>query len=158
MNHLLHLLQKHKIFVVAFSVISVFLLINLPSKEVNPIREYETYYIHKSNGELITLHLEESTTHSEMNLGLMYRENLPPAHGMIFIFSNPQKTSFWMKNTYVSLDIIMIDENGIIKEIHPNQPPHSQRQILSRSLVKYVVELQAGESKTLGISIGDTLE
>ncbi len=152
-------LKKYKVFVIAFSVIFVFLLINLPSTTAkNPIREYKQFYIQKRDGELVTLYLEESLTRDQMNLGLMYRENLPPKHGMIFIFPNPEKVSFWMKNTYISLDIIMLDQDGIVKEIHTKQTPRSRKATNSRSLIKYVIELKAGETTSLGITVGDILD
>ncbi len=152
-------LKKYKVFVIAFSIIFVFLLINLPSTTANnPVREYRQLHIQKQNGELVTLYLEESITRDQMNLGLMYRENLPPRHGMIFIFPNPEKVSFWMKNTYISLDIIMLDQDGIVKEIHTNQTPRSRKAINSRSLIKYVIELKAGETSSLGIAAGDILD
>lgn len=151
-----NMIHTNKIFILACLGILVFLLIALPTTE-NPIREYQKYYIEKTNGELVTLYLEESTTKDQMNLGLMYRENLPPKHGMIFIFQNPEKVSFWMKNTYISLDIIMLDQDGVVKEIHSNSTPKSSKAINSRSLIKYVIELQAGETKNLEISVGNTL-
>lgn len=149
--------MTNKIFILAFLAVFVFLLIALPKTIENPIREYHKYYIEKTNGELITLYLEESTTRDQMNLGLMYRDNLPPSHGMIFIFDQPDKASFWMKNTYISLDLIMVDSDGNIVEIHANQTPQSMRPINSKTRVKYVIELQAGETKNLEINVGDIL-
>jgi uncharacterized membrane protein (UPF0127 family) len=154
----MNILIKNKIFILAFLSVLAFLLVALPKTIENPVREYQKYYIEKTNNELVTLYLEESITRDQMNLGLMYRDNLPPLHGMIFIFDYPDKASFWMKNTYISLDLIMLDSDGKVREIYPNQTPQSLRPINSKSKVKYVIELQAGETKNLGINVGDILD
>ena len=154
----MNILIKNKIFILAFLSVLAFLLVALPKTTENPVREYQKYYIEKTNNELVTLYLEESVTRNQMNLGLMYRDNLPPSHGMIFIFDYPDKASFWMKNTYISLDLIMVDSDGKVREIYPNQTPQSLRPINSKSKVKYVIELQAGETKNLGINVGDILD
>ncbi|MFZ2507741.1 MAG: DUF192 domain-containing protein, partial [Steroidobacteraceae bacterium] len=49
--------------------------------------------------------------------GLMFVKALPADHGMLFLFERPRFTAFWMKNTYLSLDIVFIDANGVVVNV-----------------------------------------
>lgn len=87
--------------------------------------------------------------------GLMYRKVMPRDTGMLFIFPDMQMRSFWMKNTFIPLDIIFLDHQGRILHIHENAEILSQKNILSKYPAKMVLEINAGLSKTLGIDVGD---
>jgi len=87
--------------------------------------------------------------------GLMFRYKLDPHQGMFFIFENEDYRTFWMKNTYLSLDIIFIDADFYIVDIFENAFPLSEETILSKLPAKYTLEILGGRSKSLGITIGD---
>jgi uncharacterized protein len=99
--------------------------------------------------------VELATTGEEKTTGLMYRKELPDGKGMLFDFSPAQEISMWMKNTYISLDMIFIRPDGRILRIAENTEPFSTKIIPSRGLAKGVLEVIAGTAKKYGIEPGD---
>ena len=87
--------------------------------------------------------------------GLMFRRELPEGQGMLFDFKAEQPVSFWMKNTYISLDMIFIRGDGRILRIAEHTEPLSERLIHSGGPVRAVLEVIAGTAKKLGIGPGD---
>jgi hypothetical protein len=86
--------------------------------------------------------------------GLMNRRSLPRNTGMIFDFRSPSMTSFWMKNTLISLDMIFIRQDGTISSIAPDAVPMSLDSIPSTEPVRAVLEIGGGEAARLGIYPG----
>ncbi|MEE3165673.1 MAG: DUF192 domain-containing protein [Pseudomonadota bacterium] len=84
--------------------------------------------------------------------GLMYRDKLAPQTGMLFLFRNEKRTSFWMKNTNIPLDIIFIKQSGIIDSVKKNTIPLSLEKIKSESKVIAALEIPAGETALFNIS------
>ncbi|RTL76420.1 MAG: DUF192 domain-containing protein [Bradyrhizobiaceae bacterium] len=99
--------------------------------------------------------VEIARTTEEREQGLMYRKELPDGQGMLFDFSPQQEVSMWMKNTYVSLDMIFIRADGRILRIAENTKPLSERIISSGGPVKAVLEVVAGTARKDGIAAGD---
>ncbi len=89
--------------------------------------------------------------------GLMFRESLPQNHGMLFDFGTSDDVSFWMKNTPLSLDMIFIREDGTVARVVPNTVPYSTTAIPSGDPVRFVLELEAGSARRLGIVAGTRL-
>ena len=87
--------------------------------------------------------------------GLMFRKELPEGRGMLFDFQRDQEVSFWMENTYISLDMIFIRGDGRILRIAENTEPLSTRMIPSGGPVRAVLEVIAGTARKLGIAPGD---
>ena len=101
--------------------------------------------------------VEMATTEEEKTTGLMYRKELADGKGMLFDFSPPQEVSMWMKNTYISLDMIFIRADGRILRIAENTEPMSTKIIPSRGLAKGVLEVIAGTAQKYGIAPGDRI-
>ena len=99
--------------------------------------------------------IEMATTDDEKQKGLMYRKELADGKGMLFDFSPEQQISMWMKNTYISLDMIFIRADGRILRIAENTPTESDKIIPSGGPVRAVLEVVAGTAKKLGIAPGD---
>ena len=97
-------------------------------------------------GKPIYYHVEVAKTNEEQVKGLMYRLELKKNEGMLFLFDNEKNTSFWMKNTFIPLDIIFINKNGSINKIHNNTLPKSLKRIKSNGKVLAVLEINAGEA------------
>ena len=96
------------------------------------------------------------TTPTEQAKGLMYREEpLGPNTAGLFIYDRPEMRSFWMKNTYIPLDIVFLDENGEIVGIHLNAKPESEESIESPAPAQYVIEFDAGQASALALREGD---
>jgi uncharacterized membrane protein (UPF0127 family) len=99
--------------------------------------------------------VEVATTEQEKQTGLMYRKELADGKGMLFDFNPEQEISMWMKNTYVSLDMIFIRADGRILRIAENTEPESTAIISSGGLARGVLEVAAGTARKYGIAPGD---
>ena len=99
--------------------------------------------------------VELATNDEERARGLMFRRSVPEGTGMLFDFKRDQDVSFWMKNTYVSLDMIFIRGDGRILRIAEDTVPESERLVPSGGPVRAVLEVVAGTAKKFGIQPGD---
>jgi uncharacterized membrane protein (UPF0127 family) len=99
--------------------------------------------------------VEMATSEEEKQTGLMYRKELADGKGMLFDFNPEQEVSMWMKNTYVSLDMIFIRADGRILRIAENTEPMSTKIISSRGPARAVLEVVAGTAQKYGIRAGD---
>lgn len=90
--------------------------------------------------------------------GLMYRQSLAPDAGMLFDFKETRETAFWMRNTFIPLDMIFIDAGGVVKTIHVNAKPHDPTSISSQVPVQFVLEIPGGRSVAIGLKAGDKVE
>jgi uncharacterized protein len=102
--------------------------------------------------------VELATDDAERSRGLMFRKELPEGRGMLFDFEHDQPVSFWMHNTYISLDMIFISGDGRIIRIAEKAEPLSDRLIPSGSPVRAVLEVIGGTAHKLGIAPGDRVE
>ena len=99
--------------------------------------------------------VEMAITPEEKERGLMFRRELPEGQGMLFDFQFDQNVAFWMKNTYIPLDMLFIRGDGRILRIAENTEPLSERNIPSGGPVRAVLEVIGGTAKKLGIAAGD---
>jgi uncharacterized protein len=99
--------------------------------------------------------VEVMRTDEEQQRGMMYRRSLADDKGMLFPFPNERVATFWMQNTYVSLDMIFIKSDGSIQRIEKRAEPLSPRTISSGAPVLAVLEVIGGLSDKLGIKPGD---
>jgi uncharacterized membrane protein (UPF0127 family) len=99
--------------------------------------------------------VELAVTDAERERGLMFRRSVPEFYGMLFDFKRDQEVSMWMKNTYVSLDMIFIQSDGRIRRIAENTQVESLKIIPSGGPVRAVLEVAAGTARKLGIEPGD---
>jgi uncharacterized protein len=99
--------------------------------------------------------VEMAKTDEERAKGLMYRKELADGRGMLFDFTPEQTISMWMKNTYISLDMIFIGADGRVTRIAENTEPESTRIISSGSPAKAVLEVIGGTARKYGIAQGD---
>lgn len=99
--------------------------------------------------------VEMAVTPEDRSKGLMFRKELPAGQGMLFDFEGEGPIAMWMKNTFISLDMIFIRADGRIARIAENTTPHSETTIPSGAPVKAVLEVVAGTAKRLGIATGD---
>lgn len=104
--------------------------------------------------------VELARTLQERQQGLMYRTHLPEGHGMLFIQPAAAPVAFWMKNTYIPLDLLYFDAHGRLLEIHANVPPCTTPRCPtypSTAPVKYILELNGRSAARLGLKPGDRL-
>ncbi|WP_373502449.1 DUF192 domain-containing protein [Aestuariivirga sp.] len=101
--------------------------------------------------------VEIADTDASRARGLMFRQRLPEDRGMLFDFGQPRQVSMWMKNTYISLDMLFIRDDGKIAYIAENTVPKSLDTIGVSEPVVAVLELAGGTTRKLGIRAGDTV-
>jgi uncharacterized protein len=122
------------------------------------VKEGELAFLGKNDGRKITkIDVEIADNPYEWERGLMYRHSMPEASGMLFIFPRPQLLSFWMRDTYIPLDLIFVDETMRIVTMHKNIQPLSEKRLSSNVAVKYAVEVNAGFCGRYGIKKGDRI-
>ena len=91
---------------------------------------------------------------AERAQGLMFRDSMPSSAGMLFVYDAPQRASFWMKNTLIPLDMIFADETGRVTRVHANAVPGDTTPIDGGYDVRFVLEINGGLAKRLGIVPG----
>jgi uncharacterized protein len=99
--------------------------------------------------------VEIASTPEEKAMGLMFRTSLDDKAGMLFPYSPPQEATMWMRNTYISLDMVFIRADGTVHRIEQRTEPFSERVIASGGDVAAVLELRAGIAERVGLKPGD---
>ena len=106
----------------------------------------------------IRLTVEIADTEASRNQGMMFRKSIAPDRGMLFDFKSPRPAAFWMKNTFIPLDILFITADGHVLTIARNAVPHSQTPIPSGGQILGVLEIGGGQAAKLGIYPGDLIK
>lgn len=141
-----------------FKKFTVFiLLVSISCFSRDHLRECRLSVIN-GNGKKIYVTAEIADTAQSRNRGLMYREKMDFNRGMLFVFENSRTRSFWMKNTYIPLDIAYINENGIINEIYTMKPLDYSITYNSIKPAMFALEVNAGWFKKNNISSGSKIE
>lgn len=111
--------------------------------------------VETSDGATHHFSVELALTDQARARGLMFRTELAPDKGMLFVFPNSALRSFWMRNTLIPLDIIFIQQNGRIANIVANAEPKTDTPRQSKGRAVAVLELAGGRAAALGIGPGD---
>lgn len=108
------------------------------------------------------VHVELATDDQTRALGLMFRDQLRPNSGMLFLFPEAAPHSFWMKNTLIPLDMIFIDQSGRVVQIEHDVPPCKADPCPgyppSGAMSKYVLEVAAGVARQHRLEAGSVLK
>jgi len=97
--------------------------------------------------------IEIADTEDVRSRGLMFRRVMPDDRGMLFVFEQARQVSFWMKNTPMPLDLVFIDESGVVRAVRKGVP-FSEAKISAPAQVRFVLELKAGTAQKAGIVEG----
>lgn len=89
-------------------------------------------------------------------VGLMYRNQMPPNEGMLFVFGQPTKQCFWMKNTFIPLTAAFVADDGTIVNLE-NMKPQTAEPHCSTKPVRYVLEMNQGWFLKKGVRPGSKL-
>jgi uncharacterized membrane protein (UPF0127 family) len=110
-------------------------------------------YLSTPQGELAVA-VEVVATPAKIERGLMFREHLPPDHGMLFLMREERNWSFWMRNTLIPLDMIFISKDMTVVGVVENAEPRTEtlREIDQQSL--YVLEVNGGYSASHKVAAG----
>jgi uncharacterized membrane protein (UPF0127 family) len=129
-----------------------------PFNEPQFTKEGELTFFNKNNNKIITIDIEIPDTPEEKRRGLMYRHVMADTEGMLFIHGMARYRFFWMKNTYIPLDMIFVDEEMQIVKIEENTKPLSEERIRVPRETQYTIEVNAGFCDKHGIEIGDSIQ
>ena len=144
-------MKKLTIYILLIALLSYLLIeIGNPSS----ISWDESTYMLETKSGSYPFTLKIADTPEKQSVGLMYTKDLPSDSGMIFINQKQMISKFWMKNTWIALDLLFLDESYKIMHIHHNAKPHDEAVISHSSPSKYIIELNAGVSDKLGIEVG----
>jgi uncharacterized membrane protein (UPF0127 family) len=147
--------------VLNFHFFTGILLLSLSCTEAVPFKEEKNS---PKKNEYFTLHIGKIPIQAELAIlpkerekGLMYRDELKPGTGMLFIFKSATPQKFWMKNTRIPLDIGYFSSDGVLKEIHAAKP-FDLSGVPSRSKeIQFVLELNLNGFRDQGLKIGSRL-
>lgn len=119
----------------------------------------EKLYIQTKDGKP-EIEVEIASTPMDIKIGLMFRKSMDKNHGMLFQLGrdDPHEANFWMKDTYIPLDMLFVAKDGRIVNIHRNAKPLTLTPIPSLEPVTGVIELNGGMADALGIAIGDKVK
>ena len=106
----------------------------------------------KSGGTSVRFTVDVVDTPEGRAQGLMNVESMPRFTGMLFVYPREMPVAFWMRNTLIPLDMIFIDEDGVVQTIHENAIPLDETSIPSNADVKYVLEINGGMSNMLKLA------
>ncbi len=128
-----------------------------PAESAIPFEREGTLTFIQEGDSTLTIDIEIADTDSARTRGLMQRSALPEKSGMLFIFPQEQRRSFWMSNTPLALDIIFVSADSQIVSIAKYTTPFSSENVPSEGPAQYVVEVSAGFTDSYGILEGDRI-
>lgn len=99
--------------------------------------------------------VEIAETESQKAIGLMFRRSLPRRSGMLFVHDRASELTMWMKNTFISLDMIFIRGDGTVHRVARRTEPLSEAIVASQGAVTAVLEVAAGVADEIGLKAGD---
>ena len=146
-----------------FPILSAILIAYFPWQTYSQMAQNNTG---RSESELFVLsatgkhkiQVEIAKTPREQKIGLMYRTKLDQNAGMLFDYEILTKIQMWMKNTFIPLDMIFINKQGIIKSFYERTVTKSLEIISSQGPVRAVLEVNAGTISRLKIKVGDRID
>ncbi len=117
-------------------------------------RTAEVSFVKSDGTQVAAFSAEIASTPSQREIGLMYRKEMKNEEAMLFIFPKEEERSFWMKNTYLELDMIFVDSGLKVVSIVERAVPLTESPRRSAGPAVYVLEVRGGRSKALGIQAG----
>ncbi len=104
--------------------------------------------------EPVAVDVEVARTPAETQRGLMFRRQMAPNAGMIFLFARPRQMTFWMRNTYIPLDMVFITSEMRVLGVVENATPETDDAREVEGISQYVLEVNAGFAREHGIAAG----
>lgn len=119
--------------------------------------------VFRTPGGPVSVSVEIADDEAERARGLMYRRDLPEDNGMLFIYDSPRAVSFWMRNTFIPLDLVFLDQQGTIRHIHRHAVPLDETPIPGAVADdpdpqrQMILEIGGGEADRLGLAVGQPM-
>jgi uncharacterized protein len=122
------------------------------------VDEGDLMFIDSNGKEIAKIDIEIAEKEAERNQGLMYRTHMDEMKGILFIFEKLEPQAFWMRNTYIPLDIIYVNEKKQVVSIQKNAATMNDQSLPSYKAAQYVVEVNAGFADRFGIKEGTKIQ
>jgi len=130
----------------------------IETEEITFTKEGEATLL-KPNGDTIKqIEIEIADNTYERETGLMYRESMEDDQGMLFIYENEAPRAFYMKNTYIALDIIYFASDSTAVSFQKNAQPQDETSLPSEEPAQFILEINAGLSDDWNIEVGDKID
>ena len=159
-------LYKKPVFIISGIVILAAILLYI----IYPFSKNEgtdTEYMFKKEGELTftdslgvvktKIDIEIANSDFDRQLGLMFRKHMDAKNGMLFIFPSEEMQAFWMRNTFIPLDMVFVNAEKKIVTIHRNTQTLSDQSYPSSAPAMYVIEVTGGFCSSHNIIDGDRI-
>ena len=129
-------------------------------KEIEPanieFRDDADLYLISSEGDTINmLDIEIADDDYSRETGLMYRESMEENQGMLFIYNRESMRNFYMKNTYIPLDLVFFDADSTIVSFQKDAQPLDETLLPSQVPAQFILEINAGLSERWNLNTGD---
>ena len=105
-------------------------------------------------GGAVRFQTEVAETPEEKAVGLMNRPQMPRFSSMLFVYDQERSVSFWMENTLIPLDMLFFNSKGELQKIHEEAIPLDRTAIPGGDNIQYVLEINGGMARDLGIELG----
>lgn len=130
----------------------------IETPEIQFQKEGELYFLNAEKDTLKTIEIEIAETSYESQTGLMYRKSMKENRGMLFVYSdNRPRPNFYMKNTYIPLDLVYINDQHKLVDFNENAEPLNEDNLPSDTPAQYVLEINAGRVAAWYLKLGDTV-
>ncbi|MEE2771932.1 MAG: DUF192 domain-containing protein [Bacteroidota bacterium] len=120
-------------------------------------KEGSLYLIRKEGDTLPKLAIEFAETDYEHQTGLMYRKSMEKLQGMLFVYEDSRPRNFYMKNTYIPLDILYFGEDSTLVSIQKDAKPLDETSLPSEGPAQFILEINAGLSEEWELDQGDRI-
>lgn len=122
----------------------------------NRVRDgkHATVRFSKDGRHTSSFQVEVVATPEERARGLMFRKSLEKNEGMLFLFPREQQLAFWMKNTFLSLDMVFVSGDWKVVGVLRDVPPLNEERRMVDGNSQYVLEFGAGTAAREGIEQG----
>jgi len=131
----------------------------LETEEITFRKDGEIHIYGADGQERVTLNIEVAKSDYEQETGLMYRKGMRPNEGMLFVYDDERpRPNFYMKNTYMALDLLYINADNEIVDSNKNAQPLNEDALPSEAPAQYVLEVNAGIIDKFGIQNGDRVK
>lgn len=129
---------------------------SIETPEISFQKEGDLYLL-KTGDTIKKIAVEFAETDYEQQTGLMYRKSLEEDQGMLFLYPSEAIRSFYMKNTYIPLDIIFYNKDSAVVSFQENAKPLDETSLPSEAPAQFILELNAGKAKQWNIEVGDKI-
>lgn len=132
---------------------------SIDTSEIQFRKDGELRIVNEAGEELAGFEIEVAKSDYQQQTGLMYRKHMDKNRGMLFVYDDEQpRPYFYMKNTYIALDLIYISADKKVVDINKNAAPLNEKVLTSNAPAQYVLEVNAGTADEKGIKEGDSVE